>query len=96
MLKRSLAVLLSVLMLLSVIGTASMTAFAQEGNSDETNRTTVAYFVNSYGWESVAAHIWVEDENGAGTGLNGWPGDLATLVEGTDNVYSFDCSFVEK
>jgi len=74
-LKKSLAVLMAVLMLFSTMVIAS----AAES-------TTVAYFVNTDNWAEVVAHVWVD----GGEAINEWPGEACTLVEGTSNVYSFD------
>ena len=77
-LKKTLAVLMAVLMLFS---TMAISASAAEGEA-----TTVAYFVNTDNWAEVVAHVWVD----GGEALNTWPGEACTLVDGTDNVYAFD------
>ena len=77
-LKRSLAVILSVLMLLSMLATTAMTVSADE--------STTVYFVNTLNWDEVYVHVWTH-----GGGANDtWPGVLANVVDAEKGVYSFD------
>ena len=79
--KRSISILLSVLMLISLLSVAVPTASAAEENT--------VYFVNTSQWSKVNVYCWYDD----GSGENkAWPGESATLTAsaGVVGVYSYD------
>lgn len=76
---KSIALMLSVLMMLSLFNIGATTFFAEE--------STKVYFVNTQNWSSVYCYVW----NEAGESLSGaWPGETAEIVDNLNGVYSYD------
>ncbi|MBQ7385838.1 MAG: starch-binding protein [Ruminococcus sp.] len=85
--KRTLALLLTMLMLISsgIVG-----AVAANVELAETGATGTVYFdASTYGWTNVNCYLW----NGSNTSQNnGWPGKAMTKVAGTDSIWSYNNS----
>lgn len=87
MFKKSIAMLLTVLMLVSVMAVAGISASAEEGTDEPTTPSeTIVYFVNSDNWKAVNAYCF----SIAGGEEVAWPGLPATLVDADKGVYSYD------
>ncbi|MBR2109114.1 MAG: starch-binding protein [Ruminococcus sp.] len=80
MTRRSLAVVLAILMVFSTMMVGMIT----------TSAATTVYFVNSDNWSKVNGYAWT---NG---GEMAWPGTAATLVDSANKVYSYDAGSYTK
>ncbi|MDD6847544.1 MAG: starch-binding protein, partial [Oscillospiraceae bacterium] len=69
--KKSMAIILSILMLFSVMTVAGISASA----ADE--ETVSIYFVNSGNWDTVSSYVWVS----GGVSLKAWPGTAMTATD---------------
>ncbi|MDD5796908.1 MAG: starch-binding protein, partial [Oscillospiraceae bacterium] len=76
-LKRTISVVLTVLMILSTMIVGVVTV----------NAATTIYFKNTNGWTNVRIYGY-NDSNTSVYG--GWPGTTVTLVNGTTDVYSVE------
>ena len=87
MFKKSIAMLLTVLMLVSVMAVAGISASAEEGAEEPTTPSeTTVYFVNSDKWKAVSVYCY----STAGGEEVAWPGLPATVVDADKGVYSYD------
>ena len=68
--KKSMAIILSILMLFSVMTVAGISASAADGE------TATIYFVNSGKWDTVSSYVWVS----GGASLKAWPGTAMTAT----------------
>ncbi len=83
--KKSIAMLLTVLMLVSVMAVAGIGASAEEGADPAAPSENVIYFVNSDKWKDVSAYCY----STVGGEEVGWPGLPATVVDADNGIYSY-------
>lgn len=84
--KKSIAMLLTVLMLVSVMAVAGISVSAEEGGDSDIPSENIIYFVNSDKWENVYAYCY----SSVGGEEVAWPGLPATLVDADNGIYSYD------
>ncbi|MBQ7504984.1 MAG: starch-binding protein [Ruminococcus sp.] len=85
MTRRSLAVVLAILMVFSTMMVGMVTA----------NAASTVYFVNSNSWSTVKAYAWDTTNSNAQT-LGAWSGTAMTVHDATNKVYKIDVGAANK